>query len=83
MGLNGNKIMDRLYPEVMMNTKTETVTGFFIKNDTNSYIRIETDDGCTYCRNLESVWVWSKQIKRIWFSERFYDYPKWSLHEKK
>ena len=33
MGMHGNKILDRLYPEVMENSKKEKKGGFFIKND--------------------------------------------------
>jgi hypothetical protein len=46
--------------------KTVVVRGFFVSNNTKNSIRLQTDDGSYIVRSLDSAWVWSAQIMKIW-----------------
>lgn len=60
--------------------KNIIIDGYFIKNNSKDNIRIQTDDGCCYCRNGDGLFVWAKEIKRVWEAERSIDWPKWRLY---
>ena len=66
---------------VWKNEKKETVSGFFVKNETEATIRIQTEEGCYVCKARDSQWIWGAEIKKVWPYQRCIDWPKWSLFE--
>jgi hypothetical protein len=73
------KVSERL-AEGFTDTKTKTVTGYFVSNNTKNSIRLQTDDGSYVVRSLDSAWVWSSQVMKVWVPERFAEWPEWSLY---
>ena len=61
---------ERIIPEVKNNKKTQIIKGFFVTNKTYHPIRIQTLDGCEYCKGNSSVWIWSEEIVKFWEAER-------------
>lgn len=74
------KVSERLSESITSDTKTELVRGYFLSNNTKNSIRLQTEDGSYIARSLDSVWVWSSQIMKIWVPERFAEWPEWSLY---
>ena len=56
------------------------VEGFFISNKTYHPIRIQTEEGCEYCRGNSTVWVWGQEIVKVWETEKEMDWPTWMLN---
>jgi len=60
------KVSERLNENVWEDKRTVIVKGYFVTNNTKSTIRLQTDDGSYLIRNLDSAWVWSSEITRVW-----------------
>jgi hypothetical protein len=73
------KVSERL-ADGLTDTRTQTIAGYFVSNNTKNSIRLQTDDGSYVVRSLDSAWVWSAQVMKIWVPERFSEWPEWSLY---
>jgi hypothetical protein len=65
------KVSERLSEGLTNDTKIEIVRGYFVSNNTKNSIRLQTDDGSYFVRSLDSAWIWSSQIMKIWVPEKF------------
>jgi hypothetical protein len=74
------KVSERLNETAWEDQKSTTVKGYFITNNTKSPIRLQTEDGSYLVRSLDSAWVWSSHVMKIWVPERFSEWPEWSLY---
>lgn len=70
-----------MYEDTWENQKKVQVHGFYVKNNGKESIRMQTDDGCIYCKAGECVFVWADEIVRVWEAERSIDWPKWRLYQ--
>jgi hypothetical protein len=65
--MNGKTLFERLLPNIQKNNiKTKKIHGFFVKNSSKDNLRIFTDDGCTYCKANESLFIWANSIQKVW-----------------
>ena len=39
-----------------------------MKNAGKDSVRIQTNDGCAFCKSGESIFVWADKIVRVWES---------------
>jgi hypothetical protein len=76
-----HKNMDRMKESVWETAKVEIVEGFYVYNKSKSPFRIKTEDGTQLIKPNDSIWVWSKQIERVWIEDGpGYSWPKWELY---
>lgn len=71
---------ERIDEKVWETAKTVKISGFFVTNNTKSTIRVQTEEGSCIIRNLQSGWVWAKEIKRIFVPDKGYEWPEWNLY---
>lgn len=74
------KISERMLKEVIENEKKVTTKGFFVRNIGKESVRIQTTEGCSYCRYGDCQFVWAERIIKIFEVERGIDWPKKSLY---
>lgn len=80
--ISTQKTADRMLPDVWENSRVEQVSGFFVKNTKREGVRIQTDDGCAFCKGNDSCWVWADSILRVFPSDKSIDWPKWTMYPK-
>lgn len=65
----------------MEDKRVTIVKGYFVSNNNSkNNVRLQTDDGSYLIRSLDSIWVWSAQITKLWVTEKFCEWPEWSLY---
>ena len=63
-----HRTIERMIPETWNNSKQIKVHGFFVKNLGKEIVRIQTNDGCAFCKGGESIFIWADEIVKIWES---------------
>jgi len=56
------RISDRIQTEALKNSKIEYVHGFFARNTSRDYIRIQTNDGSVYCKQGDCLFIWADSV---------------------
>ncbi len=74
------KNIDKLNEEAKSNRRFEKLHGYYAKNSTSKYYRIDHNEGSSLLKPHDTVWIWAESIIKVQQTELVFDWPESTVY---